>query len=190
MKKSKRVKKSIQSKIMATALCPLIAMSTSVSVLAVNDADGMLIANVIAGILFVGVAQLLFVSRSIVKSIRKMEEYLNELAEGNLDIVIDERLSKEKDEVGSMSQSLDVLKKILKESMRNIQDISNNLIDLGAKLDQVMGGIELAADQIKTAAGKIYMDMRPEPEDGKGMVIPFGSGPALSIQALLVKTCI
>lgn len=81
MKKQKRVRHSIRSKIIATAVCPLIAMSTAVSVLAINDYDAMFVANIIAVILFVGIVQVILVSNGIVKSVRMAEEYLNQLSE-------------------------------------------------------------------------------------------------------------
>ena len=117
----KRFQHSIRSKIIATAVCPLIAMSTAVSVLAINGYNDMVIANVIAAILFVGIVQLSFVSNGIVKSVRMAEEYLNQLSEGNLNIEIDKRLHKRDDEIGCMLQSLAVLKRKLKDSMRDIQ---------------------------------------------------------------------
>ena len=74
MGKEKRAKYSIRSKIIATAVCPLLAMSTAVSILAVNGVTGIAMANVIAAILFVGVVQLLYVSNGIVKSVRMADD--------------------------------------------------------------------------------------------------------------------
>ncbi|SEW22154.1 Histidine kinase-, DNA gyrase B-, and HSP90-like ATPase [[Clostridium] fimetarium] len=50
----------------------------------------MIIANVIAMVLVVGIIQLLYFANSIVKPIRKTEAYIIQIADGNLDISIDE----------------------------------------------------------------------------------------------------
>ena len=154
-KAEKRIQKSIQSQILATALCPLVAMSTAVSILAVNGYDGLLMANVIAAILLIGVIQLVYVARSIVKTVRMAEGYLNQLAEGNLDIVIDKRLGKRDDELGSMSISLNTLKQKLKASMGDIQDVSGKLVGSEENLEQAVGAAELAAKQIQTASEQV-----------------------------------
>ncbi|WP_330385970.1 sensor histidine kinase [[Clostridium] fimetarium] len=81
---------SIRSQIIATGLCPLIIMSTLVSILSLKETNPMIIANVIAMVLVVGIIQLLYFANSIVKPIRKTEAYIIQIADGNLDISIDE----------------------------------------------------------------------------------------------------
>lgn len=153
--KKKRAKNSIRSKIIATAVCPLVVMSTAVSVLAINGYDGIFVANVIAAVLFVGVLQLVYVSNGIVKSVRMTEEYLNQLAEGNLNIEIDERLNKRDDEIGCMSQSLTILKRKLKDSMGDIQTVSVKLVDSENGLEESVSEIDFVTKQIQTASNQI-----------------------------------
>lgn len=165
LKKQKRVRHSIRSKIIATAVCPLIAMSTAVSVLAINDYDAMFVANVIAVILFVGIVQLIFVSNGIVKSVRMAEEYLNQLSEGNLNIAIDERLNKRDDEIGCMSQSLTVLKRKLKDSMRDIQTVSVKLVDSENGLEKSVSEVDFVTKQIQKASDQIACNSEKQNED-------------------------
>lgn len=155
---AKRFKGSIQSNIMATALCPLLAMSTTVSILAMNNYGPIFIANVIAVILVIGIIQLLYVSRSIVKSVRLTEQYLNQLAQGNLDIVVDERLLKRNDGLGYMACSLTSLKQRLKESMEYIQEISDKLVISQNDLEMVVGNVQNVADHINTDSEQMVVN--------------------------------
>ena len=164
-KKDKRVKKSIRSQIMACGMCPLVIMSTAVSLLILNGYDSYGLGSAITVILLLGVIQLTYVSYSIVKSIRMTEEYLNQLAGGNLDIVIDERLNKRDDEIGCMSQSLTLLKKKLKESMGDIQKVSNKLVDSEGNLEQVVGDVQNITEQIQTASTQIVINAQNQKED-------------------------
>lgn len=161
----KRVQHSIRSKIIATAVCPLITMSTAVSVLAINGYNDMVIANVIAAILFVGIVQLIFVSNGIVKSVRMAEEYLNQLSEGNLNIEIDKRLHKRDDEIGCMLQSLAVLKRKLKDSMRDIQTVSVKLVDSENGLENSVSEIDFVTNQIQNASDQIACNSEKQNED-------------------------
>lgn len=161
----KRVQHSIRSKIIATAVCPLIAMSTAVSVLAINGYNDMVIANVIAAILFVGIVQLIFVSNGIVKSVRMAEEYLNQLSEGNLNIEIDKRLHKRDDEIGCMLQSLAVLKRKLKDSMGDIQTVSVKLVDSENGLENSVSEIDFVTKQIQNASDQIACNSEKQNED-------------------------
>ena len=61
------------------------------SFLKVND---FVIANVIALVLFIGVAQLLYVPNSIINPFREAEEFILQLAQGNLNIMIVENMVK------------------------------------------------------------------------------------------------
>lgn len=164
-KKDKRAKNSIRSKIIATAVCPLVVMSTAVSVLSINGYGGIFVANVIAAVLFVGILQLVYVSNGIVKSVRMTEEYLNQLAEGNLNIEIDERLNKRDDEIGCMSQSLTVLKIKLKDSMEDIQTVSVKLVDSENGLAESVSEIDLVTKQIQMASNQIAGNSEKQNED-------------------------
>lgn len=159
-KKPKRVAKSIRNQIIATALCPLIAMSTSVSVLAVNGYNEMIIANVIALVLIIGIIQLFYVAHSIVKPIRKAEECIIQLAHGNLDISIDEKMSKRKDEIGSMAESLIVLRDKLKDAISNIQQVSERLVSSEDVMERMVEEASVVTGQIESEVQIISNDAK------------------------------
>lgn len=150
----KRVTKSIVNQIIATALCPLLAMSTTVSILAINDFDQMLIANIIALILFIGIVQLFVVTRNIVKPLRRMEEYLWHLSEENLNIVVDKKIEKRKDEIGLMYGSMNALCNKLKSSMNDIHLVSEKLIDSERILGNTVKETNADTEQIESSVKK------------------------------------
>lgn len=159
-KKPKKVAKSIRNQIIATALCPLIAMSTSVSILAINGYNEMLLANVIALVLIIGIFQLIYVAHSIVKPIRKAEECIIQLAHGNLDILIDEKMSKRKDEIGSMAESLIILRDKLKAAISDIQQVSEKLVSSEAVMGKMVEETSVVTGQIESAVQILSNDAK------------------------------
>lgn len=163
--KLRRVKKSIRSQIIATALCPLIIMSTVVSILSLNGFNPMMIANIIAFILLIGTAQLLYVANSIVKPIRKAEECIRHLADGNLNILIDKRMERRQDEIGSMAEALNSFSNKLKGSIFDIQSVSEKLVSSENVLDRTVGETNEVSGQIQSAVKRIFVDAKKQNED-------------------------
>lgn len=149
--KLKRVRKNICNQIIATGLCPLVTMSTAVSLLSSNGHSPMMIANTIAVILFIGTAQLLYVAHDIVKPIRKAEGCMMQIADGNLDITIDKKMGKRQDEIGSIAEALTVLSNKLKGSIFDIQDVSEKLVNSEDVLDRMVGEANEVTGQIQSA---------------------------------------
>ena len=164
-KKPKRVTKSIRNQIIATALCPLIVMSTVVSVLSLGGYNEMLIANIIALILIVGIIQLLLVANSIVKPIRAAEECIQQMADGNLDIFIDVKMKKRQDEIGSMAGSLITLRDKLKDAISDIQEVSEKLLNSEGIMASLVGETSAATGQIKSAVQNISEDAKKQYSD-------------------------
>ena len=164
-KKPKRVTKSIKNQIIATAICPLIAMSTSVSVLSLNGYNEMLIANVIAFVLIIGIIQLLYVANNIVKPIHDAEEYIIQLAQGNLDISISEKMRKRNDEVGSMATSLITLRDKLKDVISDIQKVADKLVSSEDVMEKMVEDASVITGQIENAVQTISDDAKKQYDD-------------------------
>lgn len=164
-RKPKKVKKSIRNQIIATALCPLVIMSTAVSTLSLNGYGPMLIANIITVILCIGTIQLLYVAHSIVKPIQKAEECIMQIADGNLDIIIDKKMEERQDEIGSMAKALNALSNKLKDSIFDIQDISGNLVNSEGVLDRMVGEANKVIGQIQFSVQRISDDAAKQNED-------------------------
>lgn len=163
--KLKKVKKSLRNQIIATALCPLIVMSTTVSIMSLNGYNQLLIANIIAIILLVGTAQLLYVANSIVKPIRTAEECMMQIADGNLNIVIDKKMEKRQDEIGSMAVALTTLSNKLNCSIIDIQDVSEKLVISEKVLERMVGEANVDSGQIQSAVQSISDDAKNQNED-------------------------
>lgn len=163
--KRKRVKESIRNKIIATGLCPLVAMSTAVSILSLNGHSPMMVADTITVILVIGTVQLLYVAHSIVRPIREVEDYMLQIAEGNLNVTIDEKMRKRKDEIGSMAEAMTALSNQLKGSISDIQNVSEMLIKSEEVLVRTVGEANTVSEEIKTAVHKISSDAKMQNEN-------------------------
>ncbi|MFA9379225.1 MAG: hypothetical protein ACERKZ_21140 [Lachnotalea sp.] len=148
------------NQIIATGLCPLLLMSTLVSILSVNGTNPLTIANIIALILFVGVCQLLYVANSIVKPIRETENCIVQLSEGNLDILIDEKMRKRKYEIGAMSESLLVLREKLKDTILDIRNVSKKLVSSEDIMKKMVEEASAVTGQIESAIQIISDDAK------------------------------
>lgn len=163
---NKRVTKSIRNQIIATGVIPLIVMSTAVSILSLNGAaDTMMLPNTIFMILLIGVIQLLYVANNIVKPLRMMERNILEIANGKLDISIDEKILKRKDEIGSMSQSLIVLRNKLKNTILDIQKVSIKLMSSEDILEKMVGEVGALSGEIESSVQTISDDANIQNDD-------------------------
>lgn len=164
-KKLKRVKKSIRNQIIATGLCPLIIMSTAVSILSIRGYQSMTLANTITVILIVGIAQLLYVANSIVKPIRQAEKCIIQISEGNLNFTIDEKTIKRDDEIGSMSGALSTLRDKLKNSIYDIQKVSEKLVSSEEVLERMVEEANVVTEQIESDVQIISNDAKKQNND-------------------------
>ena len=68
----------------------------------------------------------LFFSRSLVKPLKSLTENATELAKGNMDIQID---TSGQDEIGTLAQNFNVMRKSIKKLVNELEDINHNLED-------------------------------------------------------------
>ncbi len=125
----------------------------------------MTIANIIAMVLLVGIIQLLYLANSIVKPIREAEECIIQIANGNLDISIDEKMRKRKDEIGSMAESLFGLKDKLKDTISEIQKVSGKLVSSEDIMERMVGEASVVTGQIESAVQIISDDAKKQYDD-------------------------
>lgn len=121
-------------------------------------------------------AVILFFSRTLSQAVRKEEKVLEKLAEGNLNIEVDEKLLRRQDELGSMARALKNLIHNLSGIINHIQESAGHLMHSGQSLDEmaervnvnaaeinkavedISAGAATQAEEIETASGRI-MDM-------------------------------
>ena len=109
---------------------------------------------------------ILFFSRTLARAVRREEEVLEQLAEGNLNIEVDEKLLRRQDELGSMARAL---KNLMQESAGHLmhsgqsldemaERVNANAVEINKAVEDISAGAATQAEEIETASGQI-MDM-------------------------------
>ena len=100
-----------------------------------NEVIQVTILNVVV-ILLGGILIIAF-SRRLSAAIRKEENIIRQLAEGNLNIQVEDKLKGRGDELGSIANALDNLVTQLSKILNHLQDSSNELLKSGHSLDEM-----------------------------------------------------
>lgn len=121
-------------------------------------------------------AVIFFFAGTLSRAVRREEEVLEKLAEGNLNIEVDEKLLGRQDELGSMARALKNLIHNLSGIINHMQESAGHLMHSGQSLDEmaerananaveinkavedISAGAATQAEEIETASGQI-MDM-------------------------------
>ncbi|MCT4584897.1 MAG: methyl-accepting chemotaxis protein [Peptostreptococcaceae bacterium] len=80
-------------------------------------------------ILIVSIVAIYFIGKSIARPILKIAEYTRILANGNLNVFIDQKLLDREDELGSLAKDFKTLRSNFKELIENIIDSSGIMLD-------------------------------------------------------------
>ena len=96
-----------------------------------------------------------FVANVLAKVLKKASEMLAELSQGQLNVTIDERILKRKDEIGRMGVAIETLLDKLREIVGQLKQSSNTLYTSGNSLDEMAGQTSAAADEIGRAVEDI-----------------------------------
>ena len=120
------------------------------------------VAALIAIIIFVAIR----FARSLTKPIQLLTRTANELAQGNLEVQID--YTEQKDEIGTLANSFDVMRLSMKDLIKNLEDMNQNLEQKVAErtdeLEQAKGQLEEANQRMSVElnfAREIQMSMVP-----------------------------
>lgn len=117
-------------------------------------------------------------SRPLSKAIQKEEGVIRELAEGNLNIQVDEKLKGRRDELGSIANALDNLVAQLSEILNHIQHSSDELLKSGQSLDEMAERVNINATEIGKAVEDISqgaVSQAEEIENASGKIVDMGS---------------
>ena len=96
-----------------------------------------------------------FVANVLAKVLKKASEMLAALSQGQLNVTIDERILKRKDEIGRMGVAIQALLDKLREIVGQLKQSSNTLYTSGNSLDEMAGQTSAAADEIGRAVEDI-----------------------------------
>ena len=127
--------------------------SKSASHAVINSILLMIISSVvITGLIFAGG---MYVANKTSGRMNKLAEQLIELANGNLSITVDPALIARMDELGSISESAQILKDKLNETMNQITDMVGNLNSSSDELSTSSDQASEASSQVTTAIDEI-----------------------------------
>lgn len=141
-----------------------------------NEVIQVTILNVVV-ILLGGILIIAF-SRMLSKAIQKEEGVIRELAEGNLNIQVDEKLKGRRDELGSIANALDNLVTQLSKILNHLQQSSDELLKSGQSLDEMAERVNANASEIGKAVEDISqgaVSQAEEIENASGKIVDMGS---------------
>lgn len=141
-----------------------------------NEVFQTTILNVIV-ILLGGILVVVF-SGTLSKAIQKEEGVIRELAEGNLNIQVDDKLKGRRDELGSIANALDNLVSQLSRILNHLQASSDELLKSGQSLDEMAERVNVNASEIGKAVEDISqgaVSQAEEIENASGKIVDMGS---------------
>ena len=141
-----------------------------------NEVIQVTILNVVV-ILLGGILIIAF-SRRLSAAIRKEENIIRQLAEGNLNIQVEDKLKGRGDELGSIANALDNLVTQLSKILNHLQDSSNELLKSGHSLDEMAERVNINASEIGKAVEEISqgaVSQAEEIENASGRIVDMGS---------------
>lgn len=130
-------------------------------------------------LLGLGVLVSYLVGNSITKGIRKVQENLGLMEEGNLNVVFEKKLLDSKNEVGIIARSVDntqkkfadmllniqneseKLKNIAKQTLDTMQEVHDNIVDISASTEQLSSSMEeTSASAEEMTASTVEMESK------------------------------
>ncbi|EOS44314.1 hypothetical protein C810_03473 [Lachnospiraceae bacterium A2] len=119
-----------------------------------------------------------YFSRTLAKAIRKEEEVLRQLAEGSLNVEVDQKLLGRRDELGGIALALQDLVQKLSTIIKHIQQSSGELMESGQSLDEMAERVNENATEISRAVEEISSGAATQSEEietASGQIMDMGS---------------
>ncbi len=106
-----------------------------------------------------------FIARKIIKIIVSMEILLKELADGNLNSALNEKVLKRKDEFGGITRAASRLQETLRNIIGNIQKSANKVLEDGNELEGIAMQSSTNAGEVNNAIEDISKGASSQAED-------------------------
>lgn len=129
-------------------------------------------------IIILGSVMIIGFASSIGTAVRKEEEVIEQLAEGSLNVAIDEKLVGRKDELGAIAAALKNLIGELSAIIHHIQNSAGELMQSGHSLDEMAERVNVNATEISKAVEEISMgavSQAEEIETASGQIMDMGN---------------
>lgn len=102
------------------------------------------------------------ISRQITAPIKKLVKLIKKVSEGDLNLKVDKKYLKRKDEIGTLSHSIENLIQNLKKIVGSISDISTNLSDSSHELQDSSEEISKAAKEVGSSTHQMAAGMEEQ----------------------------
>lgn len=106
-------------------------------------------------IILIGGAVIIYFSKLVSNAIQKEKNIIEQLAEGNLDIEVDQKLLKRGDELGNSAKALQHLISELSRILLHVQQTSHELMQSGDSLDGMAERVNANSTEISKAVEEI-----------------------------------
>lgn len=106
-------------------------------------------------IILIGAALIVYFSKLVSSAIQKEKNVIEQLAEGNLNIEVDQKLLKRGDELGNSAKALQYLISELSRILLHVQQSSNELMQSGDSLDGMAERVNANSTEISKAVEEI-----------------------------------
>lgn len=129
-------------------------------------------------IILLASAVIFYFSRTLAKAIRKEEEVLRQLADGSLNVEVDQKLLGRRDELGGIASALQNLVEKLSAIIKHIQQSSGELMESGQSLDEMAERVNENAVEISRAVEEISSGAATQSEEietASGQIMDMGS---------------
>lgn len=128
-------------------------------------------------IILLGGILIISFSRKLSSAIKQEESIIRQLAEGNLNVRVDDKLKRRGDELGNIAKALDNLIAELSRILNHLQDSSSELLKSGQSLDEMAERVNVNASEIGRAVEDISMgavSQAEEIESASGQIMDMG----------------
>ncbi|SFC38965.1 methyl-accepting chemotaxis protein [Clostridium uliginosum] len=132
-----------------------------------SELDSLKVTVVLSSVVFllIGLIVIYFISNTISKGIKSTSKNLDLLANGNLCEEIPVKYLKQKDEIGTMTNSMKVMQESLRNMIRRIKDNSSNINMQSGNLSSVSEEIASVSQNVTEAISEIAKGTSTQSED-------------------------
>lgn len=130
----------------------------------INKARIQMFFIILAALIIVAITTCLIVS-NIVRALKRSMGFLAELSEGNLNVEIDKKTLRRKDEIGDVGREIAKLSKYLRETVVTIMERSDKLSEESLYMEKVTDSAECAMKEVKESAQQMAESTSGQAED-------------------------
>lgn len=132
-----------------------------------NDANKFIFAIIITSLIFLALIIVIsqFVSKSITAPISNIIVEIKKLSDGDMNINVNEKFIKRKDELGDITRDLIIMADKIKSTILKINTHSNKTFETSQKLSQAINTTTISTNEVSEAVGNIAEGATSQAQD-------------------------